>query len=93
MPLDYRTMSLSEIADDLLETLTDLVINAGEDQLRPQLDTLSEIEFASERKPSARLVAVMQELNAFDDDLLAARAQDLMRDAVTEIQKLHDNAA
>lgn len=93
MPLDYHTMSLSAIADDLLETLSDLVINAGESHLQPQIDALAEIEFAPERQPSARLVAVMRELYTFDADLLAARAQDLLRDAVTEIQRLHDPAA
>jgi len=93
MPLDYRTMSLAEIVDDLSETLADLVVNAGESHLQPQLEMLGDIESPRGRTPSTKLVTIMEELYTFDADLLAPRAQQLMRDVVVEIRSLYDNAA
>jgi len=90
---DYRTMTLSAIIDDLCETVADLVLNAGEDQLRPQFESLNGIEFPEGARPSIKLVTVMEELYTFDADLLAPRAQELIRAAVDEIRSLHDRPA
>jgi len=93
MPLEYRTMTLSAIVDDLSETVADLAVNAGEEQLQSQLESLNSIEFPEGRTSGTKLVSVMEELYTFDADLLAPRAQELIREAVAEIRKLHDQAA
>ena len=93
MPLEYRTMTLAAIVDDLSETVADLVVNAGEGQLQAQLEGLNSIEFPEERTPSTKLVSIMEELYTFDADLLSPRAQELIREAVVEIRNLYDQAA
>ena len=87
MSFTYQSMSLTEIVDDLTETLSDLFVNAGEKHLEPLLDTLGTVQVASGQQPSARLVAVMDELLTHDANLLVPRAQELMREAVAEIQR------
>ena len=65
--LDYSSLFLPEIFDDLCETLSDLVINGGRADLATLLNELeegrSDIEQCDiEKQPDTTLVGVMDEL-------------------------------
>jgi hypothetical protein len=85
--LFYRKMNLRQIVDDLLETLSDLVMNAGEHHLEPTLCKLAAVR-AGRRMPSRKLVRLMEVLKRYDSNLLDWHAQELMRAAVRETQAL-----
>ena len=88
MPIDYRKLSLTQIAADLNETLCDLCWNAGKYYLEPLVRQLEALEIPDDVKPSARLIELMEELFQYDADLLNPRAQELMKAAADEINRL-----
>ena len=73
---------------DLEDTITDLLMNAGERQLEPLISTLTGLRSASPHDPSAELVRLMCQLLEYDDDLRDPHAQALMDAAVTEMSRL-----
>lgn len=83
--LNYSTMSLTEIHDDLLETVNDLYFNAGLAQLESILNDFECIDENSNVSPSDNLVCFMEELYGYDEDQLNSRALELMRCAVDEM--------
>jgi len=81
----YRKMSLQQIRDDLLETLCDLVVNAGEHHLEPVRLKVAAARTGL-RRPSAKLIWLMETLHRYDPFPLNWHAQNLMRAAANEIQ-------
>ncbi len=90
--LDYASMSVGQIRDDLRNTLSDLVVNAGQRELAPLLDelevhglssTLEEVSGA----PSGRLVAAMTALAEMEPfGHLPPEGVEQARAAVRELQ-------
>jgi hypothetical protein len=88
MSSHYSKLTLSEVADDLIETLSDLYINAGEYHLQPLLEKLENAQIPSQAKPSTNLISIMERSLEYDPDPLNAAAQELYAQAVVEICKL-----
>jgi hypothetical protein len=88
MPIDYRKLSLAQIASDLEETLCDLYWNAGEHHLEPLVVQIESLDIPEGGEPSAYLIELMEELFEYDADQLNPRAQELMRAATNEISRL-----
>lgn len=87
----YTKLSLTEIASDLIETLCDLVFNAGEHHLEPLREKLEELDISNDAPSSARLVELMEELLKYDKNQLDPEAQKLMKAAVEEIVRLSND--
>ncbi len=84
----YNKLSLNEIASDLIETLCDLVFNAGQYHLDPLREKLEELEISNDARSNAFLVELMEELLKYDRDQLNPEAQKLMKAAAEEIIRL-----
>lgn len=80
-------MSLLEIRDDLLETISDLYINAGEIHLEELVRKLEKCTVQSSDFPSKKLVQLMETLCSYDDKLLDRAVQNILYQAVDEIVK------
>jgi hypothetical protein len=87
MPINYRSMTLRQIASDLDETLCDLLVNAGERHLAPLVEQLGALNIPDNQRPSDRLIELMESLYQHDANLLDPRAQDLMKAATDEISR------
>jgi len=70
--LDYSKMSLGEVHEDLLETVSDLAFNAGQDDLAPLLNDLErdDLEASPRRAELAgpALAATMTTLAEMESD-------------------------
>src|SRR5947209_5237609 len=66
--LDYRSMSLSEMAAGLEETSCYQFINAGETELEPLVEALELVTITSKRAPSPELVTRMERLYEFESN-------------------------
>jgi hypothetical protein len=67
MPFEYATLSLTQVRDDLADTLSDLVINAGQEGLAALLDAIEDEALIEALRtasgpPSDRLVKIMNQL-------------------------------
>ena len=67
MAFDYARLSLTEIREDLAETLAEQVVNAGQEELASLLDAIEDealVEALSRASgpPSERLITVMHQL-------------------------------
>lgn len=88
MPTHYHKLTLSEVADDLTETLSDLYVNAGEDHLEPLLEKLESVSIPTKTRPSERLITIMEKTLEYEPDQLSASVQALFAEAVEEICRL-----
>jgi len=87
MKLIYRKMSVQQISDDLTESLSDLLVNAGEDHLEPVLLQLQAVR-PGHRVPSRRLISLMEALVRQEKYPLDTHTQRSMRAAAHEIRTL-----
>jgi hypothetical protein len=62
----YNKLTLSEIANDLIETLSDLYINAAEYHLQPLLEKLENAQIPLQAKPSTNLISIMEKSLEYD---------------------------
>jgi hypothetical protein len=67
MPFDYAALSLAEIRDDLADTLSEQVFNAGQGNLESLLNAIEEDALVNalaevSAAPSDRLVVAMSQL-------------------------------
>lgn len=97
VPFDYANLTLAEIREDLLETLSDLVINAGQKELAPLLDAIQEDDLReglanASGQPSARLVSIMNDLVKLEPyGHLPEPGIELMQSAIQELRSLRMN--
>ena len=92
--LDYSALTLAEIREDLVETVSDFILNSGWSALQEALDILEDDALADalERStiaPPDGLVKIMSALLEHASALrLSSEHQDLIREAVRQLQDL-----
>ena len=84
--LDYARMSLQQVRLDLVETVSDLAFNAGQDDLSALIEMLEhddlEASARSGEPASAALVDVMTAISGIENDpLFHLRAKPLLQQA------------
>lgn len=88
--LDYGRLTLAEIAEDLTETLLDLVENGGRAEFVPLLDALPDVEaIPAEASAPASLVRAMEDalrIEADDPGQLTPEAHATLGRAVDELR-------
>jgi hypothetical protein len=88
MNFDYKSLTLSQIIDDLNETFCDLVINVGQSKFEPFLEVTNNLNLEMEKQPSQKLIEIMNKLLEYDSNQLNPKAYDLFKDAIAEIEKI-----
>jgi hypothetical protein len=89
--LDYARLTLSEICEDLTESLMDRVLNGGDHELTPYMDNLPPADmFPAGASASEALVGLMEELlrlEAADSALRDPRTRDVLSRAGRELSE------
>ena len=95
--LDYAQLTLAEICEDITESLSDLVFNAGAENLVPFLDALPETSsFSKDAIPPTSLVQLMERLLILENDdpcFRESESRTVIADVVREFEKLDDSIA
>ena len=92
--LNYARLTLSQVCEDLVETLSDMVVNGFQEELEPFLNDCPEPEqLRADALPSGQLVEAMERLLRVEGTDTSFRSPEAREAVATAVRELRAQAA